>query len=162
MEPSVRLISEIGIFGRRWRAFMDAKMRSLGVTHARWATLWWIAEAKHPLNQKELARRIGIEGPTLVRQLDILERDGLVERVVDRDRRSRILKLRAAAIPIVDQIRALADELGRDLIKDIDAESLSLCIDVVHRMRARLRERSGDDHDPLPRNANDAGHSIAF
>ena len=166
MEKSVRLISEIGIFARHWRALMDGRMRSLGVTRARWVTLWWIAEAKEPLNQKELARRVGVEGPTLVRQLDILEKDGLIERVVDRDRRSRILRLLPAAVPIVDQIRALADDLGREVAEGIDEETLSLCGDVLHQMRARLRERSGGVLErALPKNSGDVanvGHSITF
>jgi MarR family transcriptional regulator, transcriptional regulator for hemolysin len=145
MDPSIKFVIEIGIFSRQWRSLMDKKLHSLGVTRARWVTLWWIAETPRPLNQKELARKIGIEGPTLVRQLDILEKDGLIERVVDRDRRSRLIRMKPAAIPIVSQIKAMADELGREVAEGIDEETLATCADVLHQMRSRLHARSSQE-----------------
>ena len=57
MKPNVRLMAEIGIVSRHWRMAMDEQLRSLGVTQARWVTLWWIAESNTVLNQKDLARR---------------------------------------------------------------------------------------------------------
>ena len=157
MDPSIKLVIEIGIFGRQWRSLMDKELRSLGVTRARWVTLWWIAEAPRPLNQKELARKIGIEGPTLVRQLDILEKDGLIERIVDHDRRSRLIRMKPAAIPIVSQIKAMADALGREVAEGIDEETLATCAGVLHQMRSRLRARSGQDTEGVSAAIDDQG-----
>ena len=60
------------------RAFNDA-LAEAGGTVPVWLilnTLVW----KSPESQLDLARAVGIEGPTLTRHLDGLEEDGLVER----------------------------------------------------------------------------------
>ena len=142
MKPNVRLMAEIGIVSRHWRMAMDEQLRSLGVTQARWVTLWWIAESNAVLNQKDLAKRVGIESSTLVRQLDALEARGLIERVVDRDRRARLVKMTPAAVPVIERIKQLADELGSEILADIDPAIVSECASVLRMMRERLRERT--------------------
>ena len=44
-----------------------------------------------------------------------------------------------------EQIKAMADELGREVAEGIDEETLVTCAGVLHQMRARLRARSGHD-----------------
>jgi MarR family transcriptional regulator for hemolysin len=144
MKPNVRLMAEIGIVSRHWRMAMDEQLRSLGVTQARWVTLWWIAESKDVLNQKDLARRVGIESSTLVRQLDALEARGLIERVVDRDRRARLVRMTPAAAPVIERIKQLADELGQEILADVDPGIVDECAGVLRMMRERLRERTKD------------------
>jgi MarR family transcriptional regulator for hemolysin len=145
MKPNVRLMAEIGIVSRHWRMAMDEQLRSLGVTQARWVTLWWIAESNTVLNQKDLAKKVGIESSTLVRQLDALEARGLIERVVDRDRRARLVKMTPAAIPVIERIKQLADELGREILAGVDAETVAECASVLKVMRERLRERTRNE-----------------
>lgn len=142
MKPNVRLMAEIGIVSRHWRMAMDEQLRSLGVTQARWVTLWWIAESNTVLNQKDLAKRVGIESSTLVRQLDALEARGLIERVVDRDRRARLVKMTPAAVPVIERIKQLADELGSEILAGVDSETVTECAGVLRTMRERLRERT--------------------
>jgi MarR family transcriptional regulator for hemolysin len=145
MKPNVRLMAEIGIVSRHWRMAMDEQLRSLGVTQARWVTLWWIAESNTVLNQKDLAKKVGIESSTLVRQLDALEARGLIERVVDRDRRARLVKMTPAAIPVIERIKQLADELGREILAGIDTETVAECASVLKMMRERLRQRTRNE-----------------
>jgi MarR family transcriptional regulator for hemolysin len=76
------------------RTVHDELDRRLG---ARGASLWnWVLlkEAAHAegASQRELAQHMGIEPPTLVRQLDKLTEDGLVERRPDPDDR-RIVRV---------------------------------------------------------------------
>jgi MarR family transcriptional regulator for hemolysin len=148
MKPNVRLMAEIGIVSRHWRMAMDEQLRSLGVTQARWVTLWWIAESNTVLNQKDLAKRVGIESSTLVRQLDALEARGLIERVVDRDRRARLVKMTPAAVPVIERIKQLADELGSAILADIDTATVTECASVLRVMRERLRERTKSPSAP--------------
>ena len=138
MSINVDLISEIGVFNRLWRSLMEQKLRELGVTQARWVTLWWVTESKRPLNQKELARRIGIEGPSLVRQLDALEQMGLIERVVDRDRRARLISVTPKARPVMKKIKQMAEDLSREALAGIDPTSVPLCLNLVRSMREHL------------------------
>lgn len=141
-DPNIRIVAEIGAVTRQWQVAMDVQLRAHGLTHVRWVTLWRIAESTTMLNQTDLARNVGIESSTLVRQLDALEQRGLIERVVDTDRRARLIKLTPAAYPIIILIKDLATKLGREILSDVDPQSVAECATVLHTMRERLRDRA--------------------
>ncbi|MFC7692871.1 MarR family transcriptional regulator [Paeniroseomonas aquatica] len=74
--------------------------RRFGLTEARWLALLALARGGDGMTQKDLAQRLLIEGPTLVRTLDWLERQGLVERREStQDRRAKTLHLTVQATP---------------------------------------------------------------
>ena len=76
---------------RRWRKLLDERLKDLGVTQARWFTLVCLPRGGG-VTQRELAHLMTIENPTLVRLLDSLEEQGLIERRhSERDRRARLL-----------------------------------------------------------------------
>src|SRR5918997_3858468 len=91
-----RLGRSIGQISRRWRARLDGRMAAFGLTEARWLPLLHLARGGDGLTQKALAARLGVEGPTLVRTLDWLEREGLgAPRAVPHDRRGQSVALMA-------------------------------------------------------------------
>jgi len=55
--------------GRLWRATCTDRLKGLGQSEARWSALAALAGAKGMINQTQLADRLGIEGPSLVRLL---------------------------------------------------------------------------------------------
>jgi len=59
---------------------MDAELSSYGLTEATWRPLRLCRRLGAGVRQKELAAALGIEGPSLVRAADNLERRGLIER----------------------------------------------------------------------------------
>ena len=63
---------------RRWRKLLDERLKDLGVTQARWTTMVYLQQGGEGLTQRELARLMAIENPTLVRLLDSLEPNPLV------------------------------------------------------------------------------------
>ena len=65
---------------RRWRKMLDERLKDLGVTQARWSTMVYLEKGGEGLTQRELASLMAIENPTLVRLLDSLEQQGLIER----------------------------------------------------------------------------------
>ncbi len=68
-----------------------------GLTDATWRPLAYVGKLGDGVRQKELATALSIEGPTLVRLLDNLERRGLIERREDEtDRRARGIYLTRA------------------------------------------------------------------
>lgn len=74
--------------------------------------LYYLFESDEGLVQRELAERIGIEGPTLVRLLDAMERDGWVIRVPSpNDRRQKVVKV----TPKAQAAFAAMDETAREL-----------------------------------------------
>jgi MarR family transcriptional regulator, transcriptional regulator for hemolysin len=121
---------------------MDYQLRDQGLTHVLWITLWRIAESATALNQTDLARRVGIENSTLVRQLDALEERGLIERVVDKDRRARRIRLTPAAGPALELVKDVASRLSREVLAGVAPAQLAGATELLHAMRGRLRERA--------------------
>ncbi|SIQ82809.1 MarR family transcriptional regulator, transcriptional regulator for hemolysin [Paracoccus thiocyanatus] len=99
------------LLARRWRRAVDARLSAAGLSDATWVPLVHLKETGGGISQKELAALVGVDGSSLVRVLDILEREGMIERRRDQaDGRARLIHLTASGEARVGQIRA---ELGR-------------------------------------------------
>lgn len=142
VDPNMRIVAEVGAVTRQWQAAMDAELREYGLTYVRWHTLWRIAESETILNQTDLARKVGIESSTLVRQLDALEKLGLIERIVDTDRRARRIRLTAAASPVIRMVFDMAVRMGGEVLGDLDPAAVAQCASMLHLMSERLRDRT--------------------
>ena len=81
--PRARLGVRFALLARRWRRVLDARLAASGLSDATWVPLVHLEESGGGVTQKELAALVGIEGSSLVRLIDILGRQGLVERRVD-------------------------------------------------------------------------------
>ncbi len=95
------------LVNRAARAFANrlaTELRPFDVGIGQWAVLLHLW-ANDGLTQAELARRVAIEQPTMVRTIDRMERDGLVTRTPDPADR------RASRIMLTDRGRALRDDL---------------------------------------------------
>jgi len=124
---------------RSWRAIVDTQLRPLDMTQARWTTLLHIARGGAGLLQKDLAERMGIEGPTLVRLLDALETAGLVTRQeAEGDRRGKTLTLTHTAQPIVVEIERVVSESRQHLLGDVSDEDIASCIRVFRHIREKI------------------------
>src|SRR3977135_1138235 len=90
--PSAKQIDfgfRVARIARRLRQAVDAELRVLGLTEATWRPLVYVRRLGDGVRQKELVTALSIEGPSLVRLLDNLERRGLIERREDEtDRRA--------------------------------------------------------------------------
>ena len=126
---------EIGITIRQWRARMDERLAPLGLTQAKWVPLRYLSHAGGSLPQRKLLDRIGIEGPSLVRILDELERLGLIERKnCSSDRRTKIIYLTERVKPMIDEIEKRASQLRHEIFDGI----LDQDIDVFRKVLARI------------------------
>ncbi|HYV66857.1 MAG TPA: MarR family winged helix-turn-helix transcriptional regulator [Myxococcales bacterium] len=97
-----------------------------------------------PSSQKELSRRIGFDESDLVRLVDMLEREGLVERRIDpRDRRRHALTLTAKG-------RRRATVTGRELTRRVAVFLGALTAHEQEQLR-RLLLRALAPHDPRVR-----------
>ncbi len=67
-----RLTRDIVLVTRRWRKFANSRISTLGQTMARWETLYLVAFSGEDLSQGGLAQLVGIEGPTMVRMLELV------------------------------------------------------------------------------------------
>jgi len=132
--------NELARVARHWRTRLDARLRGLGLTQARWRTLMALSR-NSPVTQRDLAADLGVEGPTLVRILDGLEAKGLiVRRECPQDRRAKLVELTKAAEPVLDKIKRIADETRREILVDIAPADLSVARKVLTTIAERLEK----------------------
>ncbi|WP_374272285.1 MarR family winged helix-turn-helix transcriptional regulator [Paenirhodobacter enshiensis] len=81
--PRARLGRRFAVLARRWRQVLDARLTEAGLSAATWVPLVHLDDMGDGIAQAELARRISLDASSLVRLLDILCRQGLVERRPD-------------------------------------------------------------------------------
>ena len=133
---------EIGETAHALRKAFDRKAVGLGVTRAQWKVLFRLTR-QPGLRQVELADLLDIEPITLCRIVDRLEEGGLVERTSDpSDRRVWRLHVTASAQPLIDKLRAVADELTAEAFAGIDGKDIEIARHVLARARENA-SRSG-------------------
>ena len=129
----------IAMVARRWRTRLDERLKPMNMSIARWGALYWLGQAGDGVSQAALAEMAGVEPPTLVRVIDQLEAQGLVERHVSAaDRRVNLLTLTAAALPLVAQIEAEAEAMRREILSDLTFEEFQTTMTVMQKMRVLL------------------------
>ena len=126
---------EIGETAHALRKAFDRRAVGMGVTRAQWKLLFRL-ERNPGLRQIELADMLDIEPITLSRIVDRLEEAGLVERVADpADRRAWRLHVTAKAQPLIEKLRAVADEMISEAFAGIDPKDIAITRDVLRRVR---------------------------
>lgn len=120
--------TQLAQLSRAWRAELDRRLADLGLSQARWLVLLHLARYEQEPTQRELARSVGVEGPTLARLLDALERQGLVSRrEVPEDRRAKKISLMPEARPLIQRIEAISAQLRAELFEGLDPDELQRC-----------------------------------
>ena len=123
-----------------WRIALDRRLRPLGYSRSRWMVLLYISR-NDAIPHRELADLLGIESPTLVRLVDRMESDGLLERRADEsDRRVKRLHLSPEGRKEVERIRAHAADLRKELLGGLDPKELAITQEVLQTIRARLEQ----------------------
>ena len=134
-----RLGRAIGQISRRWRSRLDGRMAGFGLTEARWLPLLHLARWGDGLSQKEAAASLGVQGATLVRTLDWLERQDLVERRPDpHDRRAKTVHLTPRARALHREIEGESAAVRADILDGISEAELLTCLAVLDRIASRL------------------------
>lgn len=129
----------LGMVARLWRAEIDRRLAAFGLTESRWMTLLHLSRLPEPATQRELAESIGVQGPTLVRTLDRLEAEGLVERRTEAaDRRTKSVHLSAAAAPVLQQIEAVTAAVRAEIFSGVAEDDVATCVRVFEQLAAKL------------------------
>lgn len=134
---------QLAHLSRGWRAELDRRLAGLGLSQARWLVLLHLARFETPPTQRELAKSVGVEGPTLARLLDSLESQGLVRRhSVVEDRRAKQINLSESALPLIEQIETIANALRAELFTGVSEQELATAMAVHAKVLANLEKRS--------------------
>ena len=128
-----------------------ARQMGLLITRQQAAVVLNIA-GNEGVSQAELAAWLGIEPIALVRMLDKLHEDGLVERRAHpTDRRVRTLWLTPTARPVVTQILAVNIAIREEAFAGMATHARDTVIDILDRIKGNLALREeADDSPPAP------------
>ncbi len=144
--PELRFTVQLVLAGRMWRSLLDEKLRQLGHSASRMEVMAAILYSPPLTTQIQIAKRVGIEGPTLTRTLDMLEADGFVERLPDpADRRNKHLRLTDAGIDALNEIFSITVEMRSRLLEGLPKETVSQCTELLAELLYRISERT-----PMP------------
>lgn len=139
LDPTPYLGQFLARITRRWKCRLDDRLKFTGLTQARWHALLALSKAGEPITQRDLAERIGVEPSTMVRHLDALAAQGLLERVsAPGDRRANLVRLTATAAPLIGQMTDIANALRRELVADIPVADLETTVRVLNIVAERL------------------------
>lgn len=124
---------------RMWRTRLDERLSHLGLTQARWLVLMHLSRMGGEAPQKELALSVGVEGPTLVRVLDGLERMEFVRRLgVEGDRRARRVQLTPKADGVITDIMRIGAALRTEALAGIPEADLNAFFHVLESILSNL------------------------
>jgi DNA-binding MarR family transcriptional regulator len=125
------------LVNRAARAFahrLGNELRRFDVGIGQWAVLMhlWSSDG---MTQAQLARRVAIEQPTMVRTIDRMERDALVVRVPDsNDGRASRITLTDRGWVLRDELVPLADRVNRTATAALTDEEVA----TLRRLLAKL------------------------
>ena len=125
-----------------------ARQMGLPITRQQAAVVLNIA-GNEGVSQAEVAAWLGIEPIALVRMLDKLHEEGLVERRPHpTDRRVRTLWLTPSARPVVAQILAINKAIREEAFAGMGAHARDTVIDILDGIKGNLALREGTDDSP--------------
>lgn len=135
-------LTELSTASRKLRTLFDGLVRQRDLTLSRARALLHLSRCP-AINQTELANLLEVEGPTVVRLLDGMEKNGLIERsAIDGDRRAKQISLTPVARHQVEEIEEISGQIGRDVLREIDPTELEIAIRVLRQMIRNMEPAS--------------------
>ncbi|OKO89911.1 transcriptional regulator [Bradyrhizobium sp. NAS80.1] len=130
-----RLVTRLG---RIWRRESDQALSEHGLSYATAIPLLVLSRQGENVRQGVLADELGIEGPSLVRLIDLLQAEGFVERREDpTDRRAKTLHLTKAGAAKVEETNRVLRRVRASLLRDIGTEELAITFETLQRIEQR-------------------------
>lgn len=117
------------------QAFDQELRKEIGITFGQWKIIITLVNNDDGLTQKEIADKLGLEGPTLIPIIDKLEKDGFVTRMVDKnDRRNNRIFLTEKTISTLDLMINCGLRIKNMSMMDITEENVSITKDTLEKM----------------------------
>lgn len=141
---------QVNLTARATRALLDAALATAGATFADWTTLVTL-NARGPMVQRDLARSLGMIGPSVVERIDRLESAGLVARSpVPGDRRASLVSMTDAGRTrfgvLHEAVRASEVALTSGIDPGELVTTMRVLAEVAERARALRTQQDGRLH----------------
>ena len=114
----------------------DQELRkSFGITFGQWKIIITLANNNDGLTQKEIAEKLGLEGPTIIPIIDKLEKDGFVIRIADKnDRRNNRIFLTKKTNESIDSMVSYALKIKEISVRNISEQDISITKYTLEKM----------------------------
>jgi MarR family transcriptional regulator for hemolysin len=130
---------------RKVRTVFNQRVTAHGLTYPRARTLFRLIR-KQNMTQTELACELELEQATMVRLLDRMEENGLIERRQDaNDRRVKLICLTPHGQEQALVVRALADEVRKEFFQGVDETELVQALAMLEKVSINIARVEGSD-----------------
>jgi MarR family transcriptional regulator for hemolysin len=130
---------------RKVRTVFNQRVTDHGLTYPRARTLFRLIR-KQNMTQTELACELELEQATMVRLLDRMEENGLIERRQDpNDRRVKLICLTPHGQEQALVVRALADEVRKEFFQGVDETELVQALAMLEKVSINIARVEGTD-----------------
>jgi DNA-binding MarR family transcriptional regulator len=136
------ILFELSDVARALRTYIDQRARAHGMTRAQWSVLSRI-QRQEGMNQAELAEVLEIQPISLVRLIDRLCGQGLVERRAHAtDRRVNLLHLTPAGRDRLHDMGPLGREISLEAMDGLGESDVAALLDKLLRVKANIKTAS--------------------
>jgi len=130
----------IGDVARLTRTSFDRRVQTLGLTRSQWWVLTYVYR-EQGLTQSALAEHLEVGKVALGNLIDRLEAKGWVERKSEqRDRRINRIYLTQSVMPIIEAMRAPAQDLYETIVASMSNQQQEALVDLLLMVRRNLSE----------------------
>jgi MarR family transcriptional regulator, transcriptional regulator for hemolysin len=137
-----QLVAQLVESSRILRNYIDHRAKERGTTRAQWIVLYRLRD-QEGLSQVDLAEVLELQPISLVRLLDRLVEQGLLERRHDpRDRRANRLFLTETGRRLVDDLDSLRDAIAIDVLHDVTDDAVATSLATLRGIKERAKASS--------------------
>lgn len=142
-EHEFRMTRKLILTARRWTALADETIRrQTGYRRAEWEALFAIAVSDGPLATVDLAVRMSLSWPSLLRTLRQLEDARLIERETGtQDRRQRLITIAPEGLQVVHEVQQIMNALRSEVLADLGDDDILASEQVLDRMMRAVMDR---------------------
>jgi len=141
MRAKRELSQRIGEVSRAWRFEMNRRLKPFGLNLSMRQVLMQLHRNPGGLMQRDLACKLGIEGPTLVRLLDQLEKKQWIQRVTaQNDKRCKYSVLTARAAEQIQLIEKISNEMRLKMMNGLSIGEVEAGLHAMTQIRNNLQE----------------------
>jgi DNA-binding MarR family transcriptional regulator len=138
------IVAQLVESSRLLRNYVDQRAKGRGTTRAQWVVLFRLRQ-QEGLSQVDLAEVLELQPISLVRLLDRLVEQALLERRPDpADRRANRLYLTKKGRQLVDDLDSLRDAIAADVLRGVPDNVLQATLDTLIGIKTRVKQGAED------------------
>ncbi len=122
------------------RIEIERANNSVNLTHVQIRLLVFLYKSEEPIYQKDIEQYLRIRRSSVTQMLNVLERNGLIVRVVaQHDARLKEIQITDATLSLIDAMEAHMNKIESMLRQNIDESDLSVFFKVLEQLKENIK-----------------------